>query len=137
AVVPLQFRRQLITVYHNNKLAGHRGHDPTLALIAKSYFCPGMSTDIRNFTQSCIWCSVAKVRKTGKGLMVGWGPERRKLQCVHANYYGPLRQTAKGNKYVFLAIDRFTAWSVMVPTKDCTAATKHCTNIGFAYSVVL
>ena len=61
AAVPLQFRRQLMTVYHNNKLAGHRGHQQTATLIEKTYWWPGMAPDIRGFAQACIWCSVAKV----------------------------------------------------------------------------
>src|SRR5689334_12937566 len=139
AAVPLQFRRQLMTVYYTNKLAGHRGHEQTATLIAKTYWWPGMAPDIRSFTQACIWCSVAKTRKVGKGLMIGWGLEPRKLQCVHADYYGPLRQTAKGNKYVFGAIDRFTSWCIMVPTKDCMAQTaaQSYTNTGSVFSDAL
>jgi len=114
AVVPFQFRRQLLTVYHNDKKAGHKGHEQTLLLIAKTYWWPGLTQDVKNFVQACVWCGVAKTRKIGKGLAIGWGLEPRKLQCVHADYYGPLTTSTKGNRYVFLVVDRFTTWSIMI-----------------------
>src|SRR6185437_7120288 len=62
AVVPYEFRRQILTSYHNNPIAGHRGTEQTLNLIAKSYFWPGLASDVKNFVSACLWCSTAKTR---------------------------------------------------------------------------
>ena len=36
---------------------------------------------------------------------------------------GVIPTSTKRNKYVFLVVDRFTTWSIMIPTPDCTATT--------------
>src|SRR5690348_7374071 len=37
AVVPFEFRRQIMTSYHNSMIGGHRVAEQTLNLISKSY----------------------------------------------------------------------------------------------------
>ena len=65
AVVPFQFRRQLLTVYHNDKKAGHKGYDQTLLLVSKTYWWPGLTQDVKNFVQACIWYPQTRQRPDG------------------------------------------------------------------------
>ena len=65
-----------------------------------------------------IICRAAEAGKVGKGLLVGWGLEPRKFECIHIDFAGPLSKTAKGNTYVLSMVDRATGWVEMVATPD-------------------
>src|SRR5689334_5183275 len=51
------------------------------------------------------------------------GIRAEEVATLQVDFCGPLPITSRGNRYVFLVLDRFTNWSVMVPTSDATAAT--------------
>ena len=46
-------RENLVREKHNGGLAGHFGHDKTFAKLSKSYFWPGMHTDVKRFVDRC------------------------------------------------------------------------------------
>ena len=49
-------RENLMKKKHNNGLARHFGHDKMFAKLRKSYFWPGMRTEVKRFVDICRVC---------------------------------------------------------------------------------
>jgi hypothetical protein len=49
-------RTSLIQTTHDSVLAGHPGREQTSALLARKFFWPGMSSDVRRFSRNCDGC---------------------------------------------------------------------------------
>lgn len=49
-------RTKIIQSTHDSPLSGHPGREITYALIARQFFWPGMSKDIRRFVENCDGC---------------------------------------------------------------------------------
>lgn len=52
----LDLRTRLIQTTHDSVLHGHPGREVTYALVARSFFWPGMAKDIRTFVENCDGC---------------------------------------------------------------------------------
>ena len=115
-VVPNLCRLDLLAEAHDGI---HRGIDHTHKVLDDAgYWWPQMREDVRAYCRNCIICRAAEAGKVGKGLLVGWGLEPRKFECIHIDFAGPLSKTAKGNTYVLSMVDRATGWVEMVATPD-------------------
>jgi transposase InsO family protein len=112
-------RQALLREYHN---MGHYGSNKVLSLLVKRYYWSGMAHDIRRYIARCAAClnKRAKFQHT---------PDLRPLPIVprfhrvHVDLVGPLPRTQRGNKYIAVAIDAMTKWTMAGPIPDKTAAT--------------
>ena len=59
-VLPGLLRKTLLKQHHDNPYAGHYGYCKTLDLLEKKFFWAQMSTDIREYTESCKTCRRTK-----------------------------------------------------------------------------
>ena len=118
-LVPNGLRTLVISQIHDTD---HRGVENTLEnLRLTQKWWPGITQDVSIYVECCIFCAILKAQGTGKGLLVGWGIEPRKLQCIHIDYTGPLRPTAEGYRYVLSIVDRASGWIELAPTPRCTS----------------
>lgn len=84
-VIPEVLQRRLFEAAHSGPLAAHLGHDRTLAQLKRSYYWPGMSSDIRLWIHACEVCARAR------------GPPSR--------YQGPLHKVIAAAPMDLVAID--------------------------------
>ena len=103
---------------------GHFGVRRTTSLIAPYYWWVGMGKDIAYVVQNCMECDRANTafNVTAKelqplpveGLFYRWG----------VDLAGPFNPTSTSDdKYIFVAIEHFSKYMVVVPISDKTAAT--------------
>jgi hypothetical protein len=53
-------RTSIIAETHNSPATGHPGRENTYSILARTYFWPGMSSNIRQFIQNCDVCGRTK-----------------------------------------------------------------------------
>ena len=113
------FRRAAFHSLHSLSYPGIRA---TQRLIADRFVWPGMNTDIREWTRSCLQCQRAKVqRHTITPLGTFANPDAR-FDHVHVDIVGPL-PTSRGVTYLITCVDRFTRWPEALPMADISADT--------------
>jgi hypothetical protein len=93
---------------HDHSTAGHLGIESTYNKIKERYYWNQMYDDIREYIKTCNTC-----QRFGK-------PERNEplhsikviqpLERIGIDIVGPLPETAKGNKYMVVAIEYLTKW---------------------------
>ena len=97
--------------YH--RAAGHSGVEKVLSILRRRFFWPGMSRDIRVWTQECLTCLVSKA-----------GPEiRAPLQSIKCSYpfelvgldYLSLGRPADAFPYILVITDLFSRYALAVP----------------------
>jgi hypothetical protein len=54
-------RTSIIAETHNSPAAGHPGRKNTYSILARTYFWPGMSSNIRQFIKNCNVCGRMKL----------------------------------------------------------------------------
>ncbi|KAK9679030.1 Integrase zinc binding domain [Popillia japonica] len=119
-VVPASMRRQIIKNAHEN---GHFSVKKTKELIIRDYHIPSLEEKIKNVILNCIPCILAD-RKSGKQESILNPIEKGEvpLQIYHVDHLGPMTQTGKGYKCLFVVVDAFSKFVWLQPTK--TTSTK-------------
>ena len=120
-IVPLQQRAYILQLAHDAKSAGHPGQLRTKLNVLQRFFWPGLTSDVRQFVESCHICSTLKkgnrTRRAGMKMHHAGFPMER----VHVDILGPFVESNAGNRYVFVMIDQFTKWLELAPLADQTA----------------
>jgi hypothetical protein len=121
------FRKEIITEAHNSKFAGHGGRFKTQERLGQDFWWPHMDKDSEEHIDQCKPCQTTTDK--GKppdgpitGLPITSGPSQR----IHADLFGPLQNSERGNMYILVITDRFTKMARLTPLngKDATTVTK-------------
>ncbi|PNH01078.1 Retrovirus-related Pol polyprotein from transposon [Tetrabaena socialis] len=120
AVPPPAERRQLIESAHARN--GHFGRRRTCAILQLAFWWHGMARDVAAVVSECKVCDRANtsgnVRPEALNPLPGLGPFYR----WGVDLAGPLPPTARGHRYVMIAIEHFSKHIELVPLLDKTAA---------------
>jgi hypothetical protein len=120
-VAPPLIRTHLIRIFHEIPISGHLGRDKTHERLAKRFFWHRMTEDIRNFIRGCLSCALRKTPVSTSSGELQTYQATYPFEILHIDLIGPFDVTPRGNKYVFIAIDRFTHWPELVPLQVATA----------------
>ena len=108
------------TVIHDNHdlaIAGHPGYIKTYSKIARTYYWPNMSKDIRKHVQECDACQRTKPsNQAPAGKLRPLPIPARPWESIGMDWLGPLPKSASGKDMILIAIDRLTKMARFIPT---------------------
>jgi len=122
-VIPEVLQRRLFEAAYSGTLAAHLGHDRTLAQLKRSYYWPGMSSDIRLWVHACEVCARAR------------GPPSRYqgplhkliaaalMDLVAIDILSGLPVASDGSTCILVAQDYFSKWTEAYSSKNEEAST--------------
>jgi len=113
----IPYRKKVIHENHDLAIAGHPGFLQTYAKIARLYFWPGMSADIRKHTKECDACQRTKPStQKPSGELQPLPIPARPWQSIGMDYLGPLPVSSNGHDMILIAVDRLTKMAHFIPT---------------------
>ena len=122
-IPPGQPREELLRLVHENpRDGGHFGAVKGAAKLQQRWWWPGMVADLRHWVSTCRLCQVYKHAR-GRGRLprdtpriVPSGP----WDSVYVDAIGPLPVGRGGYQYCLVAIDHFTRYVEVLPTRRLT-----------------
>ena len=119
-VVPEKYRNKLLSLAHDNHLAGHFGMHKTMKRIGQHFFWPRMKNDIRRYVQTCEVCQ--KVGKPNqvipKAPLIPIPVVNEPFQEVIIDIVGPLPRTRSGHEYLLTLMDRMSKYPEAIPVRS-------------------
>jgi hypothetical protein len=115
----IPYRQKVIHENHNLAISGHPGFIQTYSKMARLYYWPGMSKDIRKHVQECNECQLTKPStQSPAGILQPLSIPNRPWKSLGMDFLGPLPKSLKGNDMILVIIDRLTKMAHFIATKS-------------------
>lgn len=102
-------RTTLLQLAHDSTESGHPGKNKMYELIARDYFWPKMSYDVRQFTRNCHSCMRNKVsRLQYQGALKPLPVPLQRWKNIAVDFVGPLKTTPRGFDTIMVVTDRLS-----------------------------
>ena len=126
-VIPVKFRRAILSIAHDEPLASHVGIAKVKASILKRFYWPNIFRDIYSYVTSCEKCQkVGKLVKRAKAPMIMTPTKSKPFEKIIIDIVGPLEKSLKGNIYMLVCIDVHSHYPEVFPLR--TVDSKHIAN---------
>jgi hypothetical protein len=123
-VVPLKYRRSILSVAHDFPLAAHIGVNKTKHNLLSRFYWPGLHRDVLQYCNSCDKCQkICKTVKKSKVPMVIMPTATRPWEKIIFDIVGPLEKSKKGNMYILVVIDVHSHYPEAFPLKSIDSKT--------------
>ena len=124
-VLPKNMRPQILSIGHDNPMAGHLGRQKTTDRIQSEFWWPGIIGDVKRYVMSCDKCQRTlprgKIRKIPLGQVAIFQPAFKR---VAIDLIGPMiPMSEKKNRFVLVQIDYCTNYPHAIPLKDIRSET--------------
>ena len=110
--VPLDSREKVLSACHSSETAGHLGVLKTRERVLSRYFWSSVREDVARYVRTCRQCQTRKHRfphvRTPRQCVRVIGP----FETVGVDILGPFPRSIDGNKFVILAVDYLTKWTM-------------------------
>ena len=120
-LVPYSLQEQAMLSVHALPSSGHHGIDKTLHLAGQRFCWFGMSQDIAEFVHNCAVCLTRKSKTSTNVAPLQPMAAGYPFAFVAIDIVGPLPVSARGNRYILVAIDYFTRWAEAYPVANISA----------------
>ncbi|XP_066940415.1 uncharacterized protein [Macrobrachium rosenbergii] len=123
-LVPYVHRIGLMSLAHDNGLAGHFGIHKTAGKLLKDYYWPKLKSDVKKFVNSCSICQ--KVGKPNqvipKAPLCPIPVVSEPFKEIIIDVVGPLPRTRSGNEYIFTMMDKMSRYPEAIPLRSIKSA---------------
>ena len=116
-IVPLPWRHTVLKSLHN---LSHPGIRATQKLITSQFVWPGINSDIRRWTRSCIQCQRAKIQRHTTAPLSSYPTPDARFDAVHMDIVG-LLPPSQGYTYLLTCVDHYTRCPEAIPLSSITA----------------
>ncbi|SAL96876.1 hypothetical protein [Absidia glauca] len=114
-------RSNWLQKYHDD--LGHLGVPTVLSHLQSRIFWPSMETDITNWLKQCPECQLnGPQRRSRHGGPMKPLPIPAPFSRWHLDFIGELPLTAKGNKWLLVAVDYATNWPILRALPEATGS---------------
>ena len=108
----------ILYMMHDHPTGGHFGIETTYQKINDKFYWKGMLGDITKYVQNCDSCQ-RRGKQGEKGYLYPIRVENA-FNRIGIDFVGPLPKTARGNKYIIVAIDYLAKWTEAKALKEAT-----------------
>jgi hypothetical protein len=114
-------RTKIMEEIHSSPLSGHPGNEVSYKLLARQFFWPNMSIDIRRLIRNCD-CQKHSVWRDKRGYLKPLPISQRAWSEISWDFITGLPPTGPEQATnLFVIVDRLTKGPVLIPMKDITA----------------
>ena len=118
-IVPLPWRRTVFDSLHG---LSHPGIRATQKLITSRFVWPGINSDVRRWTRSCIQCQRAKIQRHSTAPLSSFPTPDARFDVIHIDIVGPL-PPPRSFTYLLTCVECYTHWPEAIPLTSITAET--------------
>jgi hypothetical protein len=121
-VVPGSLVRQVLISAHDSPFSGHLGQTKTLKRLQSQFWWPTLARDCKQHVKTCLVCQRQKDKPESKALPKDTSG-RFPMDRIAMDFFGPLRDTLKGNCYILVVQDTYTKYVELYPLARTDAPT--------------
>lgn len=119
-VIPDGMIINTIRTYHDD--LAHCGFEKTIKGIQANYWFKHMNKKVREYISNCLTCLMADQSvNTREGELSLTDSPSAPLQIIHADHFGPIKESSEGFKYILVIIDAFTRFTWLLPAKSTSS----------------
>ena len=118
--VPIEFRSQIMQIYHDLKTSGHMGAFKMYSKASTRFYWIGMYSDMQNYVSSCRLCMQTNTGHPPKVALKPLPVSTEQFASIHIDllrFYSPYRK----NQYIIVLIDAFTHFVTLKSVKNKSA----------------
>jgi hypothetical protein len=120
--LPASMISTVLEAFHDHPLSGHFGIRRTLCKLRGRFWWPNMRQAVEHHISSCQQCSKHNiVRGKTPGHLKSFDPPADVFQILHMDFWGPVRPSARGNRYVLVLTDNLSKYVIAKPMPNNTA----------------
>ena len=102
-------RREILVETHDTPYGGHLGAQRTIEQVQRLFVWPGMTTDVKEFVDTCHTCQRDKAPRQGPaGHLLPLAVPGRRWESVSMDFITHLPRTSAGNTSIAVFVDRLT-----------------------------
>ena len=119
-VAPRQYRNEVLSLAHENPLAGHLGINKTYRKVLQHFYWPGLRKDIVKFCTTCHTCQmIGKPNQCNQvAPLIPIPAMEEPFSRVIVDCVGPLPKTKSGNKYLLTIMCSSARFPEAIPLKN-------------------
>ena len=93
----------------------------TLSRVRAGDYWPGMRTFVTNYIKECIPCQTYKADNRKPAALLQTPTVSRRFEVVSVDLFGPLVETPRKNRWVFIVEDVCSRWVELFPLENATS----------------
>ena len=122
--LPTSMISDVLKAFHDHPISGHFGIKRTFYKLRNRFWWPKIRKDIEDYIGSCLQCATHNiVRKKMPGHLTSFEPPADVFQMLHMDFWGPVRCSKEGNRYVLVLTDNLSKYVIAkaMPTNTARA----------------
>ena len=129
----IPYRKEIIHENHDLPISGHPGFIQTYSKIARLYYWPNMSKEIRQHVQECDACQRTKSStQKPSGELQPMPISERPWKTIGIDLLGPVPESRNGHNMILVVVDLLTKMAHFIPTTD-TVTSKQLADLFLQY----
>ena len=112
--VPKEMKPEVLKHFHD-QLGYHEGIRRTQQRISRYYHWKNIYQEVEEYVKSCETCGKNKMDHLPKAEIKNFPHPQRIGERIHIDLFGPLRLTARKNRFVLVAVDAYSKWTELIP----------------------